>query len=150
MTNRKYTCFSCFKSFPYKWQLRVHHQNTFGCKLFGTNKTWNYSFNSTYPRTFPCTKCGRSFPQYKYLLKHMQHGTVRYKCGLCQQSICNQTDLTKHKLTHYIKKYNCSICGKVFFTSASFMEHMCTAHVITYKRKKRVQMYASKKRLVLK
>lgn len=91
-------------------------------RLFSGDRTLNrhMKLHSSSVETHPCTECGRTFKQRRYLLDHNRKVHNLYAdegvsiCDICDQQFENKRLLQIHRQTHpYVekRKFPCTMCS---------------------------------------
>ncbi|KFB47246.1 AGAP010500-PA-like protein [Anopheles sinensis] len=82
---------------------------------------------------FPCSRCGRSFPDLDALEMHVakHYRERKFVCNVCKKHFAQKSDLTTHERIHTNERpYPCEICGKSFRTTSHRRDHMSTHEVV--------------------
>ncbi|XP_046404631.1 uncharacterized protein LOC124169960 [Ischnura elegans] len=74
-----------------------------------------------------CSKCGKTFCRWDYLIRHCQmvHAKERpYQCSQCSRRFLSRGHLQNHLAVHSGERnHKCEICGKMFSRSDKLREH---------------------------
>ncbi len=59
-----------------------------------------------------------------YLFSSYKHGTVEYRCEICDKKFPKRFNLKRHEQTHTVQKdYSCDRCGKSYIQAANLSKH---------------------------
>lgn len=86
----------------------------------------NYRAPPSFPRPYPCSKCGKVYLKYGFLLTHLKLHTCGkiYECETCGRTYSARGSLNIHRRTHTGKKpYKCDYCERAFSTSSERTIH---------------------------
>ncbi|MPC21921.1 Oocyte zinc finger protein XlCOF6 [Portunus trituberculatus] len=134
----KYSCELCFKSFVDHHTLRlhlisVHKPKTIACLHSGCNKVFSTDalMKSHYwyhlKHRFPCDVCGQTFSTESYMHKHRRtHSGIRpYTCVDCGKTYLSVSHLNKHRRVAHstYRPFQCSFCGKCYKTKDQLTFH---------------------------
>uniref|UniRef100_A0A0P4WGY8 C2H2-type domain-containing protein n=1 Tax=Scylla olivacea TaxID=85551 RepID=A0A0P4WGY8_SCYOL len=134
----KYSCELCFKSFVDHHTLRlhlisVHKPKTIACLHSGCNKVFSTGalMKSHYwyhlKQRFPCDECGQTFSTESYMYKHRRtHSGIRpYMCVDCGKTYLSVSHLNKHRRAAHstYRPFQCSFCGKCYKTKDQLTFH---------------------------
>ncbi|XP_073842728.1 uncharacterized protein [Musca autumnalis] len=106
------------------------------CKDNNTEKTdTSYSRESKTHTEHTCELCGKSYPEYINLRKHMRYKhplsmDTEYICKICDQRFATQTGLDRHCNRTHRKptKHKCEICGTCYVDVWHLQIHIRRKH----------------------
>ena len=145
LTQRRYHCDRCDKSFKKKSHLNEHkesHGRPLQCKLckkvikrkrnLRSHMKTYHGNNQSDLSTRNCEKCDESFKKQRDLDKHIKrlHSENKpRKCNMCDKSFLYKSDLTRHQSSHGAAKlFPCDLCPKSFSGKYSLTRHRATTH----------------------
>ena len=74
-----------------------------------------------------CEKCSSVFSR-KYKLQQHYRLKHQHRCDACSKFFSSAQALTRHELTHLVKKFSCDTCEKTFSRSDTLRSHQLSAH----------------------
>lgn len=108
--------------------LKTHLNDNHGLKLYPVSNeflTFKLSLDNCV-----CTECGKSFPYFDMLKKHMVEHFGSYICDQCGACFLEQNSLRTHIKSHSKTEslFPCEICGKNLKSKYSRYMHIATVH----------------------
>ena len=139
-SERKYPCDQpgCSKAYLHSYQLETHqkasHRGGYICDHCGKSITTQIKL-SLHIKTVhkkeslnaKCRYCEKVCNNYTARRKHMlkAHGVGKcYKCEVCEMKFIDQSNKTKHELTHGQPAFECPHCGKKVASKHGLKAHM--------------------------
>ncbi|KAK7078026.1 hypothetical protein SK128_021518 [Halocaridina rubra] len=134
--DKKYTCPTCDKKFPFSNALDIHIASHLAekphvCEMcgrsFNDKKTLKrHILRHKGVRNYICKMCGKGFTTDSNLSVHYKsHSDVRpHACTICDKKFRFRHGLRKHLRVHLnIKPFECSICNKKFVEKSYLTVH---------------------------
>lgn len=160
-TNRKYTCYVCWRVFAFKHELTTHKLthiqkdkkkiNNKEKTVDNTHKTSNNNNSSkkivkndvekidlSKPAPFNCLFCNVDFQSVEEVKMHPRNALCRYNCKECDKNFNTVHGFLIHLLQHKINftkghddKYSCSQCSEMFQDIIQLKSHNLLVHTVT-------------------
>ncbi len=86
----------------------------------------NFTVDGGGDRNFPCTFCGKEYPDRSSILFHLRIHTsdVIFRCMYCGKMFLNKSELNLHIRIHTgDKAHICELCNKSFLTTSNLKQH---------------------------
>jgi KRAB domain-containing zinc finger protein len=153
--DKKYTCDTCYRSYPHRVSLIKHAEKahdidlnskkntTYECEhcidKFTSLEKKRQHYLKHHPsfKAFSCSLCGERYryplslrEHYKKIHENKHKQIQHYKCDLCPTIVTTSKDLTEHhKQDHFGKTpYVCDICNIGFFSELGKTNHKKNQH----------------------